>query len=675
MFGLGADATGNSVQGNYIGTDLNGTTDVGNLRSGVLISDAASNTIGGTLTGTGNLISGNDHHGIYLLGTGSTLNLVQGNLIGTDLDGALDLGNTLSGVLVNGAVGNTVGGTDVGAGNVISGNDQFGVYLLGTEATANLVQGNLIGTDLNGTADLGNLRSGVLINAAANNTVGGTDVGAGNVISGNDQHGVYLLGAGATGNLIQMNAIGTDIHGEKDLGNTLNGVLVNGAPQNAVGPGNQISGNDYHGVYILGAGATGNSVQGNLIGVDATFTAALGNSRSGVKVGDAPGNTIGGTTPAASNVISGNDHYGVHLSGIGATGNSVQGNYIGTDPFGTTAIGNLRSGVLIDDGVGNTIGGTLTGAGNVISGNQQQGVHVRGANATGNAIQRNSIFSNAGLGINLGIDRITANDTDDTDVGPNQLQNFPVMAAQMTLSEGDLELNYFVDSSTTSSAYDLTVEFFKSDGSGEGQVYLGSDTYTSTDSTNSITMLDVGGLVSEGDQLVATATDLNGNTSEFSVPIFIGLAPAGTLAALDSNLDGQVTPLDALKIINTLNPSDASGESGTRLIDLANDVNRDSRVTALDALLVINELNESSPEQLLFPTVTLDAVWTEDEKVLADAPMDSVVEDQEVPAFVPAVEAVLSDIDVIIDEMVDGELDDEATVDEFWTQFDDLSLT
>ncbi|WP_146404097.1 GEVED domain-containing protein [Planctomycetes bacterium CA13] len=314
----GTGATGNFIQGNSIGTDLNGATDIGNLRSGVLINAGTSNTVGGTLTGAGNLISGNDQHGVYLLGAGATANLVQGNLIGTDIDGETDLGNTRSGVLLNGAVGNTVGGIDEGAGNVISGNDQFGVYLLGAGATANLVQGNLIGTDINGTETLGNLRSGVMVSNAHDNTIGGTTVEASNVISGNDQCGVYLSGADATGNLVQGNYIGTDPNGTADIGNLRSGVLINAAASNTVGgtdvgAGNVISGNDQHGVYLLGTDATANLVQGNLIGTDSNGTAALGNLRSGVFVNNAPDNTIGGATPAASNVISGNDQYGVYL--------------------------------------------------------------------------------------------------------------------------------------------------------------------------------------------------------------------------------------------------------------------------------------------------------------------------------------------------------------------------
>src|SRR5205085_7546890 len=82
-------------------------------------------------------------------------------------------------------------------------------------------------------------------------------------------------------------------------------------------------------------------------------------------------NTIGGTTAAARNVISGNNGTGIGINGgfTGSFGNVIQGNYIGTDPSGTKVVRNLGYGVALVWGThDNTIGGTLPGAGNVISG-------------------------------------------------------------------------------------------------------------------------------------------------------------------------------------------------------------------------------------------------------------------------------------------------------------------
>ncbi|MGD0205284.1 MAG: LamG-like jellyroll fold domain-containing protein [Dehalococcoidia bacterium] len=119
--------------------------------------------------------------GIELSGSGATGNVVQGNYIGTDVAGTADVGNSLAGLYIDGAPGNTIGGTAAGAGNVISGNTT-GVWILGSGATGNLVQGNYIGTDVTGTAALGGPGHGVDIRGAPSNTIGGTTAAARNVI-------------------------------------------------------------------------------------------------------------------------------------------------------------------------------------------------------------------------------------------------------------------------------------------------------------------------------------------------------------------------------------------------------------------------------------------------------------------------------------------------------------
>ncbi|MCH8961199.1 MAG: hypothetical protein IH820_07690 [Bacteroidetes bacterium] len=174
-----------------------------------ILSGASNNTIGGTTVGAGNLISGNIRHGVAINGSGTTGNVVQGNYIGTDKNGTADLGNTLEGVFIRaGASNNTIGGTDSGAGNVISGNNDNGVFIAGSSTTGNLIQGNYIGTDVTGTAALGNGGWGVLIaGGTSNNTIGGTGAGAANTIAFNGEDGVALRANAGTGNAIQQNSL------------------------------------------------------------------------------------------------------------------------------------------------------------------------------------------------------------------------------------------------------------------------------------------------------------------------------------------------------------------------------------------------------------------------------------------------------------------------------------
>jgi len=135
---------------------------------------------------------------------------VQGNFIGTDVTGTADLGNHSSGVDIAGAPGNSIGGAMAGARNVISGNDQSGVRIQLTDLTGNLVQGNFIGTQVDGTSALGNSSHGVhILNMGSNNTIGGTSEGEDNVIVYNGGDGVRVDGypSSTTGNSILSNSI------------------------------------------------------------------------------------------------------------------------------------------------------------------------------------------------------------------------------------------------------------------------------------------------------------------------------------------------------------------------------------------------------------------------------------------------------------------------------------
>ena len=151
---------------------------MGNTGDGIVISSAAGNTVGGTTPAARNIISSNGKFGIDIESVTSTGNLVEGNYIGTDVTGKNALGNTNNGVNIQlDASGNTVGGVAAGAGNVIAAGATSGVVIQ-SGATSNLVQGNLIGTDVTGGAALANLGSGVVILDASGNTIGGTTTGA-----------------------------------------------------------------------------------------------------------------------------------------------------------------------------------------------------------------------------------------------------------------------------------------------------------------------------------------------------------------------------------------------------------------------------------------------------------------------------------------------------------------
>jgi hypothetical protein len=310
------------------------------------------------------------------------------------------------------------------------------------------------------------------------------------------------------------------------------------------------------GVIIFG-GASNSVVQGNYIGTDITGTLALGNGTNGIQILGAINNTIGGTTPTAGNLISGNQLSGVdNVNAVNffgftgpSTGNVVQANFIGTDVTGGLALPNQNDGVLIQGGASsNTIGGTAAGAGNVIAFNNGVGVAV-GASAadTGsvnNSIRGNSIFSNAHLGIDLGNDEVTPNHLGSA-TGPNDFENFPVLLRAIAGSSTEIVGNLNSLANMT-----FALDFFANtaadpSGFGQGRRYLGSTSVTTDTSGNASFDVTLIASTSAADFITATATDPIGNTSEFSQDIQADVPPQVSFNAPSTIPVGLTVPLTA----------------------------------------------------------------------------------------------------------------------------------
>ena len=175
-----------TVTGNYIGINPAGDTAIPNLGAGVSLG-GDNITIGGTVPGARNVISGNAGTGIGVW-PGNNI-VIQGNYVGLDATGAAEIGNDHMGVQLAG-VGATLGGTSPEAGNVISANGSVGVYVNGS---GNSIQNNLIGTDGAGAMAFGNTGAGVQITFGSDNTVGSDSPGAGNTIAHNGDGGVVIF--------------------------------------------------------------------------------------------------------------------------------------------------------------------------------------------------------------------------------------------------------------------------------------------------------------------------------------------------------------------------------------------------------------------------------------------------------------------------------------------------
>ncbi len=327
VFIAGATTTGNIVAGNYIGLNPAGSAAIANGYSGVEVGNGAQNN----LIGSSNVISGNTQNGVLFNGTAN--NRVVGNYLGLNAAGTAAVPNGWAGVdFYLGAQSN------LAINNVISGNANDGVLFYETGVSNNLVQGNFIGLNAAGTAAVSNAWAGVdLYYGPQFNQIGGATAAARNVISGNGQDGVFLAGNSTTGNMIAGNFIGLNASGTTAVANQWRGVdLYDGATVNLVGgtggARNFISGNNQDGILIA-YGSSANVIQGNTLGLDAMNNAAVPNNGSGVVLYiDAVSNLIGGVTPGAANLISGNVYDGVAVYYSGTTNNTIRGNSI----FGNT---------------------------------------------------------------------------------------------------------------------------------------------------------------------------------------------------------------------------------------------------------------------------------------------------------------------------------------------------
>lgn len=276
-----------------------------------------------------------------------------------------------------------------------------------------------------------------------------------------------------------------------------------------------------------------NLIVGNYIGTDAAGLTNRGNGNDGIEIANTSNNTIGGTSAATRNIISGNG-LGIRIAGSSATGNSIVGNYIGANSQGAATLGNRSHGVLFSlfkiSGAnlggphGNRVGGTTAGQGNLIANNGVaggggDGIALYNSPAiVGNALLGNSIAGSGGLGIDLAIDGVTANDPGDSDTGPNNLQNFPVVTSATVAASNQVTI---VGSFNSQHDSYYRIEFFanatpNSSGYGEGQRYLGFVNLRTDGSGNASGQGTFPFKVTPGEFVSATATKSDNTYSNFT---------------------------------------------------------------------------------------------------------------------------------------------------------------
>ncbi len=435
-------------------------------------------------------------------------------------------------------------------------------------SNSNTIAANYIGTDPTGSHNDSN-STGVIVQGS-NNLVGGVSPAARNVISGN-QTGIQVTDATATGNRIAGNYVGLDASGTLAIPGSGTGIILDGTSSGSkVGGTTPGSGNvvvsELTQTAVQVNQSTGNFVNGNLLGTDATGSVVLGDDIGVELDGGATGNTIGSVGPGA-NVMAGSADVGVLV--ISGGGNTIDGNFIGTDLNGTplTTIPNSEGVRILNSGAtGNTISnnrisssvsygieadiGPNTISGNTIDRNGADGIGV--LSGTGVRITGNAIDLNTGLGINLGSDGVTANDGQpDADTGPNNLQNFPDLTSAL-VSGGSVDVDFALHSLPSSA---FTVEFFASptcdpSANGEGAVYIGNAS-VNTDSNGAAVAQHASltgaaaAAVTAGQSITATATAPDGSTSEFSTCVAASASPFVVTTTADSGAGSLRNAIDA----------------------------------------------------------------------------------------------------------------------------------
>ena len=394
-------------------------------------------------------------------------NIVEGNYIGTDPTGTIELG-CATGVYINGSTGSRIGGTTAAQRNLISGN---GTGILVTNGSSTLMEGNYIGTNASGTAALGNT-TGISLATADDATIGGAAAGAGNVISASALEGIRV--ASSNGVSILGNLIGTDVTGLIPLGNQY-GITALSSTGLAIGgaAGNVISGNKYG--ISLSSLVTGASIQGNFIGTDASETVALGNTTCGIFINttSVSDNLIGGAAAGQGNVIAFNSD----SAGYGAIWNRGVRNTI----RGNSIYSNVNLGIDNDPGTPNVVE----------------------ANDSGDPDGGPNLLQNFPIVTSVTLMAPEATST--------RIQGILHSTASTTF-----ELDFYANPACAPRPRDFL----------EGRTYLGGGPTTTNGSGTATFDITIPVVVEAGARITATATDPVGNTSEFSQRIVFSAAPA-----------------------------------------------------------------------------------------------------------------------------------------------------
>lgn len=517
--------------------------------------------------------------GIEISGS-SNNNYIIGNYIGCNYNATDSLSNTDGIEILSGPYGNIIGGSLASERNIISGNTHIGVVVV--NSNNNIIKGNYVGLNRTGDASVGNVDGITIEGASKYNLVGGYTASERNYVSGNVAYGISVYGTGCNYNTVVGNFVGTDVSGTDSVPNTYGILFDMGASYNRLGgygagAGNLISGNSAYGVFLYSPSTQRDSVIGNLIGTDISGTLPLPNSNGVVMDGPSYKHFID------SNLISANRQSGIIIHLSASDSNIVMRNKIGTDITGNLPLGNAFDGIRITQGPKKNMIKS-----NIIAYNGGNGIMVMTSAERYNTFSENAIHSNAGLGIDLLPAGPTLNDPGDTDAGPNDLMNFPVIQSSvLNTSNGIATISGIIDCTVNGGPNGIKIELFKSDntfsGYGQGKEFIGSVLAgTSGNWTFSCSCL------TGSEVITATATDLLGNTSEFSLNgnIVVGINP------INDNEYASLNPNPAHSVLEVEFSGDEFRYAEYRIFNMSGELVQTGYLKEMKNVISINGLPE-----------------------------------------------------------------------------------
>ena len=502
-------------------------TNLGGLRVGTLIYPASQGAVK-----KGNVISNNEYHGVYVdenTQVAGTYASFIGNQIGTDLTGLTARGNRNRGVMFQNARTQTYIGFGLDGGNVIATNDWAEIHMTPGVLGPITIEGNEIG--LSPHSNYSDITHGIVTEGGEPLTI------RNNVLGGLPGNGIEVSGPASAPTrdvTIENNQIAAD----PTLRNAGCGVVVDHAAEPSVRITSNTIGANYCGI-LLGTQSGGVKIQSNFIGTDSNGT-NLANVTNGItSLGTKGGHTIGGTRASEGNVIGWSIGNGIWISN-GDTRSTIRNNQIGVD--GWRAIPNGQSGITVswlgpsywstppsEVVIGSDLGPSgwdVDNHSNEIKHNGHDGVTVEGHGWA--VIRGNEIADNQEIGIDLGNDGASPNDSSDWDYGANLMQNSPEIdaaASSWDPQTDQITVRYKVDSQPGDSAYDLRIDFYLADATGtQPEEHLGEDLYPDFASREFRTIGFAPNPfvpIPSDAYLVATATDANGRTSEVSAPVYV----------------------------------------------------------------------------------------------------------------------------------------------------------